>query len=218
MLVLVAAGQVARYALLVASLHGRLPSGTGAAADALAATCGVLGIVLAVASLLLVARWLFPARRYAAAALCRVPGRPAWQVILGSLVPVVNLTVPFSTLAELEHDVLARGRCERVRPSRLLRCWLGVWVLGGVLCAITLAWAFRGGLAAEAHGMLWEAATALAAAAVAALTEVVVRRSTALLLPAERGSLRRRQILGVAGGPPEASGPSRLPRPVGAPR
>jgi hypothetical protein len=189
-----------------------------AASEALAETCGVLGIVLGTASLLLVARWLFPARRYAAAALRRVPGRAAWQVVLGSVLPVVNLTVPFSVLAELEHDVLGRGPRERVRPSRLLLCWLGAWDLGAVLCAVTLAFSFRGGLTAAAHGMLWAAATALVAATVAALREVLVRRATVLLLPPERGSLRRSQLLGLVEGSPQPGEPSRRPRPVAAPR
>jgi hypothetical protein len=214
-LTLAAAGEIWRYVLLVASLHEPLPRAMVTASDVLAGVCGVLGVVLAVACLLLVASWLFPARRYAAGKLGRVPGRPAWQVILGFVVPVVNLTVPFSVLAELEHDVLGRGPREPVRPSRLLLCWLAIWVLGAVLFAITLAWNFRGGLAAEAHGVLWEAATALAAAAVAVLTTLVLRRTTALLLPAERGTRRRKQVLGVTASRPPVE---RLPRPVVAPR
>jgi hypothetical protein len=217
-LLLAAAGEISRYVLLTISLHGRPPRGAVTASDALVATCGALGALLAAASLLSAARWCLPARRYAAEAQGRMPGRPTWQLVLGLVVPVVNLTVPFSVLAELEHDALARGPRERIRPSRLLRYWLGTWVLGGLLCWVTFAWSFRGGLAAEAHGMLWAAATALAAAAVAALTEVVVRRTTALLLPPERGTLRRSQVLRLPGGTPRPGEPQRQARPAGAPR
>ena len=79
------------------------------AACAVGATlAGLLTPIAAVATGVVFLRWLLAAREMVAAESHTVPSRPPWAVVLGAVLPPATLTVPGSTLAELEH--VASGR------------------------------------------------------------------------------------------------------------
>ena len=78
---------------------------------------------------------LWVLRAYAAAAeLAGVrPSRSPAVVVAGWLVPVANLLIPGSTLAEIEHAALGRPAARRPTPSVLLMAWWASWVAGVLL-------------------------------------------------------------------------------------
>jgi len=210
-----AGSEVWRYVLLVRSRNGALSRTTVNTSDAMVVASAVLTIAFALVAACLTVWWLLAARGAAADLAGHEPARPAWQVLLGLVIPGVNLVVPGSTLAELEHTVSRRPIEQRPRPSRLVLSWWLVWVASGVLCAITLLWRLRPGVQAQADGVLLNAVTYLAAVAVAVLTVRVVRALTTLLVPIDPASVRLMRVLKVAGAPDP---PLRSARPPGAVR
>ena len=101
----------------------RCPPGAVAASDALVAAAGwVAPVVAALAGLLLVL-WTVRATEAAAEQAGVRPSRSARMIVLGWLVPGLNLSVPGSALAEIEHAALGRPAGQRPRPSRLLLGW-----------------------------------------------------------------------------------------------
>ncbi|MBO0840660.1 MAG: DUF4328 domain-containing protein, partial [Sciscionella sp.] len=79
-------------------------------------------------------------------------------------------------------------RDRRVRPSALLRWWWLAWVLGAALLVTTLLWSRRDDPQSLADGVLLHAVLDAAAVAVALLTEMLVRRITALIGPLPKGA------------------------------
>lgn len=209
---LAGAGEIWRFALLVIGQNQALPPDVVTVSDTLVLTGAVLAIVAGLVALVLVLRWLLTAREAAAELAGVRPARGDGQVLAGVLVPGWNLVLAGSILAELDHT--ARGAAgARVRPSRLLLAWWSAWVLGELLAIGTLCWGLRTGVAAQAYGVLWHAATDLVAVLVAVLTGVVVGWITGLVAPSGRKSLRYRRVVRVEQDPAE---PARRPRPAGA--
>jgi hypothetical protein len=211
--VLAAGGEVWRYVLLVLGRSEALPGQVVAISDALVNTGAALAAVLGVIALVLVPRWLLTARDVAATVSGDRPARPDWQVLLGVLLPGLNLFVAGSVLAELEHMALGLTGRDRPRPSRLVLAWWVVWAGSEVTAIVTVLLGLRAGISAHANGVLWYAATDLVAVAVAVLTVFVLGAITALLAP---GSVRTRQRLRVVSvtGAPEPT--LRRDRPSGA--
>jgi hypothetical protein len=207
-------GEVWRYALLVIGRSEALPDQVVAASDTLVEVCAGLAAGTGVVALVLVLRWLLTARDVAAAQAGVRPGRADWQVLLGVLVPGLNLFVAGSVLAELEHTALACPPA-RPRPSRLVLAWWVLWAAGEVLAVLTLLLGLRGGVQALADGVLWHAVTDLVAAAVAVLTAVVVDAMTGLVAPAAGRAPNRLRVVRVTGAP---APPLRPVRPSGAVR
>lgn len=147
---------------------------------------------------------------------------PALSAVAVTLVPPVALAVVTVGLAlggpvlmELEHAALGNGPGARVRPSWQVLLWWAAWVGNGVLVVVTAIWRAREGLQQQADAVVLTASTDLAAAALAVLTVLVIRRVMALLEPRHLGSLRRLRVVGVRGAPaPEP----RTARPAGASR
>ena len=106
-------------------------------------------------------------------------------------------------LAEIEHGALDRAPDRRPQPSRLVRVWWLLWVVGGVIAAVVLAWSWRTGVQARADGVVLHAVLDLVAAATAGVTAVLVGRLTALLNPVR--APRRRLLLAVQDGATTAS-------------
>ncbi|WP_211330271.1 DUF4328 domain-containing protein [Prauserella muralis] len=209
-----AIGEFWRYALLVDSRDSALRPGVVGTSDALVLSFSLLTFVLALFAFAVTLWWLFVARSAAAEDSGLEPPRPAWQVVLGTLVPGPNLVLAGSILAELEHAALRRPADVRPRPSRLVFGWWAAWVGNGVLLALTVVWRMRDGVQADADGVVLSGLTDLAAATVAGLTALIVRRITRLVAPLDDAEVRMLRVVRVSGAP--AVG--RRPRPRTAAR
>jgi hypothetical protein len=199
--VIAAGGEVWRYVLLLRSRTGALSSRLVATSDAVVTTAAILAMAFALLAVVVTLWWLHLARHAAADLAGQTPGRKDWQVLVYLLVPVVNLAMAGVVLAELEHQILRRAQDERPRPGRAVRVWWATWIAAGLLFAVTVIWRFRDSVQAHADGVLLSAMTDLAAAAVAVLTALMVRRLSTLLAPVEPGRGRYLRVLRVEGAP-----------------
>ncbi|MEV0356051.1 DUF4328 domain-containing protein [Nocardia sp. NPDC050697] len=132
--------------------------------DAAVLTFAVLAAVLALLAAVAAVARLIQLRR---AAYARIGGRDPRSpraLLLGTLIPVLNLVWPGVFLTE----ALA-GR-DDPRALRVIRVWWLVWVLGGLVAVAALCWRSADSLQAKADGVLVTALTDLLAAAVALLT------------------------------------------------
>ncbi|MFE3290689.1 DUF4328 domain-containing protein [Rhodococcus sp. NPDC059234] len=178
-----ALAELIRYALLVRNRTSLISPTVLAVSDALVSTAGVMAPVVAVCAAAASASWLVGARAAAFARTGRTdPRRPA-ELILGCLVPVVNLVLPGLYLAELgESDAKTRN---------LIRLWWATWVVGGALLVLNLALRSHDSLQARANAVLIAALTDLVAATVAGLTLAVMRRVDGLGLAGRPRELTR---------------------------
>jgi hypothetical protein len=215
---LAAGGEVWRYVLLVIGRTEALSSDVVTTSDYLVNTGSILAAVTGVAALVLVVAWLLGIRDVTATLTGVRPARPDWQVLVGVLVPVLNLFVAGSVLTELEHATLSQDLAEpaaRPRPSRLVLLWWAAWVVSEVLAVTSVLLDLRTGIQARADGVLWYAATDLAAAVVAVLTVLVVGALTGLVAPATVRGPHRMRVVRVEGAP---APPLRPTRPASSPR
>ena len=198
MLVLVTAGAEGwRYALLLASRTDAVNAAPLHASDALVVISGVVSLLSSTLAGAVALGWLVHANTAAAQAAALTPARPGWQVVVGALMPGMNLVVPGAVLAEVEHAALGGDPKGRVRPSRLVLGWWVIWVIGLVLAFTAILWNLRSGVQARADGVLLHLATDLVAGVVAITTIVVVRRLTRLLSPVTLASTRRMVVVRV---------------------
>jgi uncharacterized protein DUF4328 len=207
-------GEIWRYVLLVVGRSTALPGDVIAVSDALVNTGALLAAGLGVLALVLVLRWLLEIREVAATQAGVRLARPDWQVLVGVLVPGLNLFVAGSVLAELEHTALG-DRAVLPRPSRLVLAWWVTWVVSEVLAVTTALLNLRTGVQARADSVLWYAATDLVAVAVAVLTLLVVGALTGLVAPSAVRGPRRMRVVRVADAPRP---PLRPARPAGSAR
>ena len=215
-LVVAAAGEGWRYALLILSRSSALPRTVVAFSDALVVTAGVVSGLAALASLLLAVLWVLRARDVAAAVSGQRPARPVREVLIGLLVPGLNLAVAGSVLAELEHAAARKPAAARPRPSRLLRLWWIGWVVGELLFAVIWLLMFFGtSVQALANGVELHLLADLVAAFVAGAGAVFVGRVTQLLEPVDLSTVHRLRVIKVADAPEP---PLRATRPAGSPR
>jgi Domain of unknown function (DUF4328) len=177
------AGEIWRYILLLQSRSGALEAGTVAASDALvtAASWVTTSTSVGVGAYLLF--WVLRVSRASAARAGVRPSRGRRALLLGWLVPGLNLTVPGSTLAEVEHTALGSPAGERPEPSKLLRVWWGLWAANVLLGVVTVLWSLRSGVQAKADGVELHALVDLVVAVTAEVTARVVSRLTALMCP-----------------------------------
>ncbi len=206
-------GEIWRYVLLLLGRTEALPGDVVAVSDALVNTGAALAAVTGLVCAVLVPRWLLAAREVASAIVGDRPARPDWQVLLGVLLPGLNLFVAGSVLAELEHTALGLAGRQRPRPSRLVLSWWFAWAGGEVLALVTFLLGLRTDVGSRANGVLWYAATDLVAIAVAVLTILVVNAVTGVLAPTSAGV--RQRVVRVDGAPEP---PLRPTRPTGAVR
>ena len=203
---LAAGAEIWRYTLLLASRDRALSADAVAASDALVAAAGVGAVLLGLAAGGFLVAWTVRASVAAAARSGSRPSRSARDVVLGWVVPGLNLAVPGSVLAEIEHGALDRAADLRPHPSRLLRVWWVLWAVGVLASIVTVAWSRRTGVQAEADGVLLHAALDLLAAVTAGTTAVVVGRLTALLGPVR--APRRQVVIAVRNAGGDAVTPS----------
>ncbi|WP_370945983.1 DUF4328 domain-containing protein [Amycolatopsis sp. cg5] len=209
-LALVAGGaEIWRYVLLVQSRDSALTTSVVEASDGLVVTAGLLATIFSLVPAALTLWWLFVARLAAADAAEEEPSRTSREVLLGMLVPGLNLVMAGSIMAELEHSVLRRSPDRRPTPSRLVFTWWGLWVLNWLLLAAALWWRMRDGIQAMADSVILVALTDFAAAALAITTAILVRRTTELLAPITLTKTSARQVLKVTGAPDPELRPTR---------
>jgi Domain of unknown function (DUF4328) len=197
--VLAAVAEAWRYLLLLDSRTDALPAGPLRMSDTLVVTGGLVSVTACVLAGLVTLAWLRRAYLAAAELAGVAPSRSTRELLLGWLAPGLNLFVPGSSLAEIEHAALGRPASQRPDPSLLLRVWWAVWALGLLLAGWTLLWSLRDGTQALADGVVLHALVDLSAAVTAGLTAVVVRRLTVLLQPVPPGRRRRMAVVRVGG-------------------
>lgn len=212
---LAAIGEIWRYALLVQSLSGALSGGVVLASDLLVTISSIVSIIGSVVATVLGLRWLICARSTAAAASGQRPARSDWQVLLGALVPGLNLAVPGSTLAELEHTVLGRSADIRPQPSGLVRAWWGCWALGALLLVATVLMYLPSSAQAQADSALLHATADAVACVLCVFSVRLVHYLTALLAPVDLTRTHWMRVVTISGAPPP---PLRPDRPAGARR
>jgi hypothetical protein len=181
--VLSGAGEIWRYVLLLRSRSDALDAREVAASDALVQAASWVCTVTTLAVGVYLLGWVL---RVVAATTERsgvLPSRGRRMLVLGWLVPVVNMSVPGSVLAEVEHTALGRPPGERPRPSTLLLVWWALWATNVLLALVTTLWALRTGVQARADGVTLHALVDLVAAATALVTARVVVWLTALVCP-----------------------------------
>jgi len=210
-----AGSEIWRYVLLMRSRFGALSGTTVSVSDAMVVSSSVVTVVASALALLLTLLWLRRARAAAADTAGYAPSRSDRQVWLGLLIPGVNLVVPGSIAAELEHAALRRPVGTRPNPSRLIRIWWGLWAATGLVFGCTVAWSFRDSVQAMADGVLLHVLSDLLTASVLVTTALVVRRITTLLLPIDPAAVRFMRVVGVKDAPEP---PMRAQRYAGSPR
>lgn len=196
-----AGGEIWRYALLIESRTGALSSRLVSASDALVTIAAVLTLAFGLVTLGVVLWWLNMARRAAADLADQRVARPDWQVLVYLLVPGINLAMAGVVLTELEHQVLRRPADQRPVPSKQVKIWWASWAAAGVLCVVTVLWRLRDSVQARADGVVLSALTDLAAAGVAVLTALMIRRLATLLAPIDPTTVRYLRVLRVEGAP-----------------
>ncbi|WP_233302516.1 DUF4328 domain-containing protein [Pseudonocardia terrae] len=194
--------EILRYVLLLLSRSDALPAGPVAFSDAAVAFGGWASLAGLVGCGVLIVLWTLRAREAAAERTGTVPSRPVAAVVAGWVVPGLNLSLPGSLLAEIEHAGLDRPPAERPRPSRLLLVWWAMWAAGVVLGVVVFLWSFRAGVQAMADGVVLHAVLDLLAAATALVTVRVLRHLMALLEPAR--PVRRETLVAVRAPGPAA--------------
>ncbi|MDX3657866.1 DUF4328 domain-containing protein [Streptomyces sp. ID05-26A] len=207
--------EIWRYVLVALSRFGALSPGVVSTSDAMVVSSSAITITGCFLSLILGLLWLRRARNVAATLVGYGPSRSDSAVLIGLIVPGVNLVVPGSVLAELEHAVARRPADERPHPSKLLRWWWGLWAGSGLTVVLVVAWSFRSSTQALADGVLLHAFADLLLAAVAVTSALVVRRITTLLLPVDSASVRLMRVVEVKDAPEP---PLRAVRASGSPR
>ncbi|GAA4918971.1 uncharacterized protein DUF4328 [Actinomycetospora succinea] len=193
-----------RYGLLVASRSSALSSGPLAFSDALVTLVGLLAPVAALATGVLFLRWLHLGREIAAAYSGTRPARRMWAVVVGSVLPGPNLTVPGAALTELEHTASALPADARPWPSAPVRRWWVAWDASVVLGVAAVLRGLGESTQALADSVLLHAIADVAAAVAAWATVRVVAHLTELLAPQLRPA-GREAVVGV-GSPAEEPG------------
>jgi hypothetical protein len=210
-----AAGEIWRYTLLVLGRDEALSASVVSVSDTVVLISALLAVVLGIVVFALTIRWLLLAGELAAKVAGYVSARPTWQLLLGVLLPVLNLFVAGSALAELEHAALGAPSTARPRPSRLVLAWWAAWVVGEVIAIGTLLLGWGTSLQARADDVLWHAATDLVAVLVVVLTVRVLRMVTGLLAPTGAPAIAVGQVIAVRDAPTPELRPA---RPTGASR
>ena len=217
---LAAAAEAWRYGLVLRGRTELLGAATVALSDSVVVTAGVLAPVLALLSGVVVVLWLVRTRLAVAELNGVTETRSVRGVVLGAVLPVVNLGQAGVLLTELEH-MIARSRPGgrpshtgepthtgepshtgvprrdaghnrevRPSPSPLVRAWWTAWVMSAGLSVLTWVWRWQGTVQAQADAIVLAGLSDLAAGVSAALTFTVVRRCTAVLV-AGRSTPRR---------------------------
>lgn len=196
-----AASEFWRYALMVIGRDSALSSAAVNTSNQVELAFALLTLVFGLLGFAAVLLWLLVTREAAAEENDQEPARSTREVLLGTLVPGLNLVMAGSILAELEHAVLRRSALRRPKPSRLVLAWWAVWIVNVVLVVARIVNSCFGSLQAQADGVFLTGMVDVSAVALAVLTAVVVHRLTKLLAPISLEGLRLRRVVAVKGAP-----------------
>lgn len=205
--------EVWRYVLLLLSRGEALSRTVLAISDALVGTTGLILVLMGVLTGVLVVLWGLRARLAATERIGVRSARPDWQVVVGVLVPGLNLLIPGSAVAELEHSLLVaegdREQGARPSPSLLVRFWWALWAATAVVGLLTFGWTFRVGVQALADGVVLHAVNNALVTALAVVTALLIDHFMRLLLPPDPADLSLMRVHAVRAAPP----PERAARP-----
>jgi len=204
--------EIWRYVLLLRSRAEALDASQVAASDTLVDWASWAATVLCVGVGIYLLVWVLRVIEAAAERSGVRPPRSRRWVVIGWVVPVLNISVPGSVLAEVEHAALGRPAGERPRPSPLLLLWWGLWAANVVLSLVTALWSLRTGVQARADGVELHALVDLVAAATALVTARVVTWLTALVGPPRSIPLPRVVSVREPAGSTSAQASTVLPR------
>ncbi len=128
---------IVRYALLLINRTTLLNPWVAGVATWLGVAASVLALFAVIASVVVLMNWLIARRGRAFAQRDMPDPRPAWEIRVGCLVPVVNLFWAPVYLIELAD---AEGRLERLRPT--IVTWWCVWIISTLLSVFSIATSF----------------------------------------------------------------------------
>ncbi len=164
---LAALAEAFRYGILVFNRTRLVDPLVLAVSDAAVWATQVAAPLIALAAAVACALRLSYLRRYVFAERGETDPRPPLTLLLGVLVPGVNLAMPGVFLTEVA------GRDPRL--LRAIRIWWTLWILDAVLFVVMLLWRQLDTLQARADGVLLATCAAAVAAMVALSTLHVVR-------------------------------------------
>ena len=160
----VAAGaEIVRYALLVFNRERLVWSWAVTLSDFLVWVTGYFSVIAGVCAIVACGAWFVGFRERHFQGRHQIDPRPAWTILVGTLLPVVNLVMPGVFLTEVTRDSPPQLR------TRVRRWWL-VWIGGTALLVVTLWWRTQHGLQALANDVWLHAASDIVACVVAVLT------------------------------------------------
>lgn len=164
-----AVAELLRYLLLLRNRTRLIHPAVLVCSDVLVVGAALFAMFFALLAAVAVVGWLIDARRLAFQESGRTDPRSARALVLGCVIPVVNLLWPGVFLTEI---VAQRSD---PRALRAIRIWWAAWVFGGLVAVAALVWRTADSLQVKADGVLFTAFTDLVAAAVALLTLAMMR-------------------------------------------
>ncbi|WKY52690.1 DUF4328 domain-containing protein [Nocardia seriolae] len=187
--VLAALAELGRYGILLHSRTRLIQSWLLWVSDAAVTVSAFAALVLALVSTVGLVGWLAETRRAAYAQAGQTDPRSLRALVLGCVVPVVNLVWPAVFLAEAARLRIAAGADSRL--LRAVRIWWAAWLVDAVMVLISLLYRFAKSLQVQADGVLVSLWTDLVAAAVALASLGLVRAFAGLDLRGRPKPLRR---------------------------
>ncbi|MFD6155569.1 DUF4328 domain-containing protein [Nocardia sp. NPDC060256] len=166
---LAAVAELLRYLLLLRNRTRLIHPAVLVCSDVFVVAAALLALLLALLTAVAVIGWLIDTRRLAFQETGRADPRSVRALVLGCVIPVVNLLWPGVFLTEI---VAQRAD---PRALRAIRIWWAAWVFGGLVAVAALLWRTADSLQVKADGVLFTAFTDLVAAAVALLTLAMMR-------------------------------------------
>lgn len=168
---LAALAEVGRYLILLHNRTRLIAPLLVRLSDASVVTFAGLALPVALAAALACLGWLVETRRSAFERAGQAEPRGVRMMMVGCLVPVVNLVAPGVLLTEL-------ARRTSPRMVRVVRVWWCGWVLGAVMSVVAVLCRWADSLQAKADGVLFTALTDVVAAGVALLSLWVIREAS----------------------------------------
>ncbi|MVU79784.1 DUF4328 domain-containing protein [Nocardia sp. ET3-3] len=187
--VLTALTELGRYGILLRNRTRLIQPWLLWISDAAVTVSSIVAMLLALAAAVALVGWLTETRRAAYAELGQADPRTLRSLVLGCVVPVVNLVWPGVYLTETARLRIAAGADSRL--LRAVRIWWGAWLLNAVLVLVAMLYRFAKSLQVQADGVLVSMWTDLVAAAVAVASLGLVRAFAGLDLRGRPKPLRR---------------------------
>ncbi|MFE3191601.1 DUF4328 domain-containing protein [Nocardia sp. NPDC059240] len=171
--VLAALTELGRYGILLHNRTRLIQPWLLWISDASVTVSSILAPAAALVTAVALVGWLAQTRRAAYAAVGQADPRSLRILILGCVVPVVNLVWPGVFLTEAARLRIADGADPRLLRS--VRIWWGAWLLNAVLVVVAVCYRFASSLQVQADGVLASLWTDLVAAGVAVASLALVR-------------------------------------------